>query len=747
MATIGVKIELEGAQAYKKGMSDATNQTKLYQAEAKKLQTEIKNGNGSMQKRIELSNALKNQLKSQREQENLLKAEIERVSQAQGEDSAQVTKLKTQYENLQTQIAKTEASLKEFGSTSSAFSATMQDIGAKFEGLGSKMTSFGENLTKNVTLPLVAVGGASVKAFNEVDNALDTIIKKTGATGEALEEMENITKDIATSIPVSFDAVGNAVGEVNTRFGSTGEELKELSTAFLEFADINNTDVSGSIDEVQKALTAYGKGAESAIPYLDRLNLVGQQTGINVSKLSQGVIQNATAFQELGLSLDESVTLIGQLEMSGANAETVLAGMRKALKTATSEGKSLSDAMSDLQTAIANGEGSMDGLTVAYETFGKSGDQIYNAIKNGTLDFNNLVASMDSASGSVADTFNATLDPIDNFTTNMNKMKELGADIGNSMMPLINRALEKMASIIERLSNSWKGLSEEEQENIIKIASVVATIGPAIAILGKLTNGVGALITNVGIISAFVSSTLIPMVTGFGTMITATVIPAITGIITTMLPFLPLIAGITVAIVAIIEVIKHWSEITEFFGQIWEQVSIKFSEVWENIKKKVTEGTEKVKITVLNLGDKIKESFNNLKEQALNWGRDLIQNFINGIMEKVEYLKQTVANVAQTVADYLHFSEPKKGALSDFNESGGDMMKNFAQGIENAKYLVERAVADVALDINTMLNDPLDYDRIYDAVKEGASSATTKIILNNREVTRALGGMGVVFNG
>ena len=124
MATIGVKIELEGAQAYKKGMSDATNQTKLYQAEAKKLQTQIKNGNGSMQKRIELSNALKNQLKAQREQENLLKAEIERVSQAQGEDSAQVTKLKTQYENLQTQIAKTEASLKEFGSTSSAFSAT-----------------------------------------------------------------------------------------------------------------------------------------------------------------------------------------------------------------------------------------------------------------------------------------------------------------------------------------------------------------------------------------------------------------------------------------------------------------------------------------------------------------------------------------------------------------------------------------------------------------------------------------------
>lgn len=746
MATIGVKIELEGAQAYKKGMSEATNQTKLYQAEVKKLENDLKNGNGSFSKRIELSNALKNQLKAQREQESLLKAEIERVSQAQGEDSAQVIKLKTQYENLQTAIAKTENSLKEYGGQFGAIGAQFEEFGSKMGAIGSKMQSFGESLTKNVTLPLIGVAGASMSAFNEVDGALDTVIKKTGATGEALKEMESITKDIATSIPVSFDAVGNAVGEVNTRFGSTGEELKSLSTAFLEFSELNGTDVVGSIDEVQKALSAYGEGAENAIPYLDRLNLVGQQTGVNVSKLSQGIISNATAFQELGLSLDEATVFMGQLEKSGANSETVLNGMRKALKNATKDGKSLDVALSELQNSIENGEGAIDGLTVAYDVFGKSGDQIYGAIKNGTINFNELVASMDSASGSVADTFNATLDPIDNFQTNMNKLKVLGTDIANSLMPTITKAMEKFSELITKLSDKWNGLSEEQQAFIIKVAEIAVVVGPILALLGKfvatigsISSGIGLLITNIPIIAGAVSA--------FGATITATVIPAVTGFLTLLAPFIPLIAGITAGVIAVIEVIQHWSEITEFFGEIWEKVSTRFSEVWENIKAKVEEGTQKVKDTVLSLGDRIKESFNNLKEQALTWGRDLIQNFINGIMEKVEYLKQTVANVAQTVADYLHFSEPKKGALSDFNESGGDMMKNFAEGIENAKYLVEQAVAQVALDVNTMLSDPLDYDRIYDAVKEGASSATTKIILNNREVTRALGGMGVVFNG
>jgi hypothetical protein len=51
------------------------------------------------------------------------------------------------------------------------------------------------------------------------------------------------------------------------------------------------------------------------------------------------------------------------------------------------------------------------------------------------------------------------------------------------------------------------------------------------------------------------------------------------------------------------------------------------------------------------------------------------------------------------------------------------------------------------MDVNALLSDPIDYDKVYDAIRQGASDSTTKIILNNREVTRGLAGMGVVFNG
>ena len=49
---------------------------------------------------------------------------------------------------------------------------------------------------------------------------------------------------------------------------------------------------------------------------------------------------------------------------------------------------------------------------------------------------------------------------------------------------------------------------------------------------------------------------------------------------------------------------------------------------------------------------------------------------------------KTVKNVANTIKDFLGFSEPKKGPLSNFHTYAPDMMKLFAQGIRDNEYLV-----------------------------------------------------------
>ena len=100
--------------------------------------------------------------------------------------------------------------------------------------------------------------GLSLAAFNEVDSGLDTIITKTGARGEALDDMTGILERITTSISTFFETAGTAIGEVNTSFGVTGNQLEDLSTMFIKFAELNNTDVSNAVDITQKVMTAFG---------------------------------------------------------------------------------------------------------------------------------------------------------------------------------------------------------------------------------------------------------------------------------------------------------------------------------------------------------------------------------------------------------------------------------------------------------------------------------------------------------
>ena len=366
------------------------------------------------------------------------------------------------------------------------------------DAIGKKMGSAGSTLTKGLTAPLTAVGTAAIASWKSVDEGLDTIVQKTGASGEALDGMTEILKNLTTTIPTDFATAGDAIGEVNTRFGVTGEELEKLSGQFIKFAKINGTDVTNSVDTVQKALSAFGLGAESAEGLLDALTATGQATGASVDTLAKGLVQNATAFQELGLSAEQSIVMMGQLETSGANSETVMQGLRKALKSAAADGVSLDDALTGLQDAILNGEDGVDGLTKAYEVFGKSGDQIYGAIKNGTIDFANLGAAASDTSGTVNDAFEGTLSPMEEFQTTLNELKLLGADLVDAAGPLITDVVGGLTDGVEKLSDAWNGLSPEMQETILKIAGVAAAAGPLLVIGSKAVSGISSLVGGIG---------------------------------------------------------------------------------------------------------------------------------------------------------------------------------------------------------------------------------------------------------
>lgn len=408
---------------------------------------------------------------------------------------------------LQREIIETRNKLKgfedELGKIPNKASRAFTAIGEELKQVGDKMTDVGEGMTKKVTAPIVAVGAASVAAFSEVDNAMDTVIKKTGATGEELEGMQKSVEKLATTIPTTFDEAANAVGEVYTRFEVTGEELEDLSSQFIKFAQLNNTTVSDSVDRTQKLMAAFGVETKDAGKVLDVLNKTAQKSGISVDKLSDLMTNNATALQEMGMSAADAADFLGNVEKSGADVSAVMKGLQNANKNAAKEGKSMNQVLRDFSKVMKGNGSDAEKLQAAIELFGnKAGQSIYNAARQGTISFEEMGASLDSFAGSVEATFEGTIDGVDNWKMAMNEVKLLGSDIGGILSEFAGPILRKVRDALAEAVGWWRGLSQEQQEMIIKVGGVVAAIGPAITIIGKLTSVVGSLSQGLGILAA-----------------------------------------------------------------------------------------------------------------------------------------------------------------------------------------------------------------------------------------------------
>ena len=71
-----------------------------------------------------------------------------------------------------------------------------------------------------------------------------------------------------------------------------------------------------------------------------------------------------------------------------------------------------------------------------------------------------------------------------------------------------------------------------------------------------------------------------------------------------------------------------------------------------------------------------------------------MDNFIGGIDSKWQNLKNKVSSVAQTVTDFLGFSEPKEGPLSNFHTYAPDMIDLFIKGLKQGEQRLQNQLAD-----------------------------------------------------
>ena len=459
------------------------------------------------------------------EQISNTKEKLEQLKAAQADmDANGVDKNSEQYQALQREIIATEQELKQLEQTAGSGSAALAKISAVTGEIGDKMEAAGKKMSV-VSAAIVAFGAAAVKSFNEVDEGMDTVIKKTGATGEEAAELEEVYKGVAREIVADFTEIGKAVGEVSTRFKLTGDDLQDLSEEFLKFANINSMDVETAVKGVDMALKTFNLDQSEANNVMGLLTKTAQSTGISMDTMLSLLQSSGATLKEMGLSIEEAIVLMGNFESAGIDSSTMLSKMTKAAAYFNQNGLSMRDGLQDLIERLQDSSTEADATAEAYEIFGtKAGLAFVTAAKEGKINLSDLEGSLKSYANVVDDTYEATLSGTDKMKLAWQNMKlglsELGSAIGNALAPI----MEKVTAIIQKLASWFSNLDEATQNTIVTIGLLVAAIGPLLVVGGKVMKGISSITAALSTFSAGpVGIAIAAIVVALGTLAVATV--------------------------------------------------------------------------------------------------------------------------------------------------------------------------------------------------------------------------------
>lgn len=476
---------------------------------------------------------------------------------------------------------------------------------------------------------MIDFAGKTQEAFRNVDSGFDIIITKTGATtDEALDGFKKIYDQLAVDLPVdSFEKVGSAIGEVNTQFGLTDDALQEASRSIIQFAEINDSDITASTINAKKTIEAYDLSVSDLSSTLDTVTYVSQTTGVSVDELFSKMVSGAPQIKELGLTFDEAATLIGSLEKAGVDSGAALSSMSKAAVAYAKDGKTLSQGLQETIDKIKNASSSTEALTEAANVFGTKGaTRMVDAINRGAFSLKNLAGTAEDASGTVAQTFEATLDPIDKQQQQFNALQITLSEIGGAIAEAVAPIMDALIPVLKQLAEWFKNLSAPIKQFIIVLGGILAVA----AILSPILVAIGIAITTLG---------------------------------TAMLPVIAIIAAVAAGIAIVTAVITNFGAIVEWLEGIFPGLSSTVESVWNGIQSvietvvgAVSSFIQNIFGTLVSWWETNHERIQQVVETVWNFISTIIQTvlsflapFIQGVFDGILIYIQTVWTVITTV--------------------------------------------------------------------------------------------------
>ena len=719
----------------------------------------------------------------------------------------------------------------DFDSQMSKVRAISGATGEQFEELRAKAREMGASTKFSATEAGQAfeyMGMAGWKS-DQMIAGLPAILNLAASSGEELGTTSDIVTDALTAFGLGAedasrftDILASAATNANTNVSMMGESFKyaapvagslgysaeDVAVALGLMANAGiKADMAGtSLRNVFQRMATEPKQAEQA---MQRLGVALYDDAGKMYSFREIMEQLRTSFANINIDIEEYDQTVEQLDADLEAGRITQKKYDAELEELNKQAFGAEGAEKARAAAMLGGSRAMSGLLAITEASKEDFNKLVTAVDNSSQSFAKLadgsVVPLNEALASgaeVIETYNGQAEAMaatmqDNLggdiTTLMSALQELAISFGDLLMPTIREVVSGIQGVVDWLNS----LDEGTKNTIVKIALVVAAIGPVILVIGKVVGAIGTVINVVGTIMSAIGA-ILPVLSTIAGVITGTVIPAIAAIGAPVL----IVVGVIGALIAIIVLcIKHWDEIkakakevTEFMAKAWGDFKNKFTEHWNNMKNHLSSKINEMsnnwntfKGNVANVWNNIKSNtasrlnemgnnwnnfrntlsnvwnniksnisssasaifssvtsafsniysgatgklqsllsgavsiFNNMRSsissvigsiystivsgfsnavsyitslpsRALGWGRDIINGIVNGIRSAFSNLVNAVSDIAETIASYIHFSEPDKGALSDFHTFMPDMMRQLAQGIKNGIPQIDAAM-------------------------------------------------------
>lgn len=547
--------------------------------------------------------------------------------------SARLTIDKNEYDKAMDDASKAAQQFgSDFDNVSSDVSESAESIEDSYNELSDTMTSTADD------------AGELSDAFAEVDDALNGF-DHIDELNDALDEMGDGFTDVANE----SDGVTDALGGVGGGAGDATSALDAMAGSSFDLSGILTGALAGGLSIV------IDKAAELAGAVWDGVQDLAEY-GDNIDKMSQKMGISAEAYQEWDAVMQHSGTSIdsmrrGMMSISGAMDE-----MRNASKK-TIDQSEIEKTKLAYQSARLSITEAQQAHTKAVKEHGQNSLEAQKAAQR--------VAEAEYNAKSAYESYQAAV-------------KGTTPELGNAAVALQNLGV--------RVTDSIGNLRSQEdvfKDTIFALQSIKdETERTTIAqeIFGRGAMELGPLLNT----SAEDTQAMIDRVHELGGVLSDETVKGSAAFQDAMQDFNTAVGGLknkvleavlppaTFAIDKTTDLIIGLQGFAEDTGLVIGKIGDFFNDM------------------VFGVGEKIA----NFIPNAAKWGADMIRNFTNGILEKINAPIEAVKSLAKRIKSFLGFSEPELGPLSNFHTYAPDMMKLFAEGITGNADLVEDAIKD-----------------------------------------------------